>query len=132
MPVRDHRRRQVPAGSFAQGVISEVKRGRHSELQIQLTTLMLPSGEVLQVTSKASSPESVPTRASDSAFGVFPLLGLSAAGAIAGGEIGARAGLGAGAAMMLVSAIAGHRRDMELRQGAAVDVVFEAPSVLAH
>lgn len=132
VPVSAEGRIVVPAGSFAQGVISEVKRGKHSELRIQLMTLMLPGGEVLQVTSKASSAESVPTRTSDSAFGVFPLLGLTAAGAIAGGQIGARAGLGAGAAMMLVSAIAGHRRDVELRQGAAVDVVFEAPSVLAH
>jgi len=32
--------------------------------------------------------------------------------------------------VILASAIAGHRQDVELRQGAAVDVVFEGPAVL--
>ena len=35
-----------------------------------------------------------------------------------------------GAAVVLISAIAGHRHDVELRQGAAVDVVFDGPAVL--
>src|SRR5690349_5965160 len=45
----------VPVGSYAQGVISEVKRGKRGELQIQLVTLMLPSGEVLNVSPKTLS-----------------------------------------------------------------------------
>ena len=132
VPVSAEGRIVVPAGSFAQGVISEVKRGKHSELRIQLMTLMLPGGEVLQVAPKTSSAETIAGRTSN-AIPVYPgagPLGLAVAGAIAGGQIGARAGLGVGAAMVLISALAGHRQDVELRQGSAVDVVFDQPTVI--
>jgi hypothetical protein len=119
----------IPIGSYAQGVIAEVQHGRHgkAELQIQLMTLMLPNGEVLNVSPKMSSAEldSRPAarRESGRYSGATPLA-LAVAGAIAGGPIGARVGLGVGAAALLISAIAGHRQEVELRQGAAVDVVF--------
>ena len=134
VPVSAGGRIVVPIGSYAQGVISEVKRGKRAELQIQLTTLMLPSGEVFTVSPKTSSVDADAIRpATRPGFGTYTgagPLGLTVAGAIAGGQIGARAGLGVGAAVILISAIAGHRHDVELRQGAAVDVVFERPAVL--
>jgi len=135
VPISAGGRIVVPIGTYAQGVISEVQRGRHSQLQIQLVTLMLPNGEVFHVSPKTSSAESAPNLAAASrpGLGGFPgmgPLGLAAAGAIAGGQIGARAGLGVGAAVVIISAIAGHRQDVELRQGAAVDVVFEQPTVI--
>ena len=134
VPISDGGRIVVPIGSYAQGVVSEVQRGRHPGLRIQLVELMLPTGEVLRVAPKTSSEETITPRTSN-ALPVYPgagPLGLAVAGAIAGGQIGARAGLGVGAAVVLISAIAGHRHDTELRQGAAVDVVFEGPAVLAY
>jgi hypothetical protein len=82
-----------------------------------------------------SSAESVVAQPTPSrtGLGAYPgtgLLGLTAAGAIAGGQIGARAGLGVGAAVIVISALAGHRQDVELRQGSAVDVVFDRAAVL--
>ena len=123
----------VPIGSYAQGVISEVKRGKQAEVQIQLVTVMLSSGKVFHVSPKTSSAESAMSRPATREFGRYPgagPVGLAVAGAIAGGQIGARAGLAAGAAIILISAIAGHRHDVELRQGAAVDVVFDTTAVL--
>jgi hypothetical protein len=129
VPISAGGRIVVPIGSYAQGVISEVKRGKRAELQIQLMTLMLPSGEVFTVSPKTSSVNADAIRpATRPGLGTYPgagPLGLAVAGAIAGGQIGARAGLGVGAAVVLISAIAGHRHDVELRQGAAVDVVFD-------
>jgi len=126
----------IPIGSYAQGVVSEVNHGKQAGIQVQLMTLMLPSGEVLSVAPKTSSVESDQDRrgATERPFGTYhpgaTPLGLAVAGAIAGGQIGARIGLGAGAAVILISAIAGHHRDVELRQGAAVDVVFDHPAVI--
>jgi hypothetical protein len=93
---------------------------------------MLPSGEILSVAPKTLSTESAPRRSSHE-FGAYPgagPLGLTVAGAIAGGQIGARAGLAAGAAVILISALAGRRHEVDLRQGSAVDVVFDQPTVI--
>lgn len=134
VPISAGGRIVVPVGSYAQGVVSGIKRGRRPQLQIQLVTLMLPGGEVLNVSSKASSGELAPGQpASRQGLGGYAgtgPLGLAVAGAIAGGQVGARAGLGAGAAVVLISALIGQRHDVELRQGAAVDVVFDQATVL--
>lgn len=126
----------IPIGSYAQGVVSEVKHGRQAAIQLQLMTLMLPSGEVLSVAPKTSSVDLDQDRrgAAERPFGTYhpgaTPLGLALAGAVAGGQIGARIGLGAGAAVILISAITGHRHDVELRQGSAVDVVFDQSTVI--
>jgi hypothetical protein len=129
VPISAGGRIVVPIGSYAQGTVSQVKRGKRAGLQLQLMTLMLPSGEVLTVSPKTSSVEADAIRAAGKpGFGAYAgtgPLGLALGGAIAGGETGARVGLGVGVAVVLVSAIAGHRHDVELRQGAAVDVVFD-------
>jgi hypothetical protein len=97
---------------------------------------MLPNGEVFRVSPKTSSLDLEETRPGETRreFGThFPgatPLTLAAAGAIAGGQIGARAGLAAGVAVVLISAIAAHRHEVELRQGTAVDVVFDKLTVL--
>jgi hypothetical protein len=133
VPVSAGGRIVIPIGSYAQGVISEVKRGKHAEVRIQLVTLMLPNGEVFHVSPRTSSAESATSRQARREFGTYPgagPVGLTVAGAIAGGQIGARAGLAAGVAVVLISAFAGHKQDVELRQGAAVDVVFEGSTAL--
>ena len=136
VPISAGGRIVVPIGSYAQGVVSEVKHGKQAGIQLQLMTLMLPNGEVLSVAPKTSSVESDQDRqgAAERPFGNYhpgaTPLGLAVAGAVAGGQIGARIGLGVGAAVILISAIAGHRHDVELRQGAAVDVVFDHPAVI--
>lgn len=134
VPISAGGRIVVPIGSYAQGTVSQVKRGRRAGLQIQLMTLMLPSGEVLTVSPKTSSVDADEIRpAARPGFGPYAgtgPLGLALGGAVAGGEIGARAGLGVGVAVVVISAIAGHRHDVELRQGAAVDVVFDRAAVI--
>ena len=125
----------IPIDSYAQGEITDIKHGRRgrAELQIQLITLMLASGEVFKVSPKTSSVELENRPSARPEFGrhsgITPLA-LTVAGAIAGGQTGARIGLAGGAAAVLISAIAGHRQDVDLRQGAAVDVVFDTPAVL--
>jgi hypothetical protein len=124
----------IPIGSYAQGEITDIKHGRRgrAELQIQLMTLMLPNGEIFKVSPKTSSVEleSRPARPEFGRHSGVAPLALTVAGAIAGGQTGARVGLAVGAAAVVISAIAGHRQDVDLRQGAAVDVVFDRPAVL--
>ena len=125
----------IPIGSYAQGEITDIKHGRRgrAELQIQLVTLMLASGEVFKVSPKTSSVELETRPVARPEFGRYSgttPLALTVAGAIAGGQTGARVGLAVGAAAVVISAIAGHRQDVDLRQGAAVDVVFDTPAVL--
>jgi hypothetical protein len=66
-------------------------------------------------------------------FGIHPggsLLGITLAGAIAGGQNGARIGLGVGVAAAAISAILARGKEVELRQGMALDVVFDRPATI--
>jgi hypothetical protein len=128
----------VPIGSYAQGVVTQVKRsGRgHGQagLQIQLVTLMLPSGEVLNISTRTSGLEpeegtpGAPRRAGARPGGA--MLGATLAGAVFGGLTGARIGMGVGIAAMVIPALVARGREVELRQGTAVDVVFDQPATI--
>ncbi len=142
IPIPAGGRIAVPVGSYAEGVITGVKRGR---LQIQLVSLLLPSGDVLTISSRStiapdrSSISSRRERTDDdgarlgAALGVAGLFGGALIGnAIDGGdgsEIGALAGVGAGIASGIILAIVHHRNGngAELKKGTALDVVFDAP-----
>jgi hypothetical protein len=127
----------VPVVSYAQGTVIQAQRGRRAhkqgELQIQLVTLLLPSGEVLTASSKTSSVEGEDgaTSAHPRGAGPFPhsvlgpVFGPALAGAVAGGETGARIGLGAGAAAMVISAILARGNEVELHPGTTIEVVFD-------
>jgi hypothetical protein len=125
----------VPVGSYAQGVITDVKRGK---LGIQLVTLTLPSGEVFNISPTTSSIEPENSVVAAQRRGAAKLrvsrgggvLALTLTGGIVGGLEGARVGLAAGAAAVLIPAIVGSRKDLELREGTAVDVVFDRTAVL--
>ena len=132
----------VPAGSYAQGTVIQTQRSRRAhkqgELQIQLVTLLLPSGEVLSASSRTSSIEGedgaplAHTHGADpfphSALG--PVFGPALAGAIVGGETGARVALGVGAAAIVISAILARGNEVELHTGATIEVVFDGPITL--
>jgi len=131
----------IPVGTYAEGVITAVRGGR---FQVQLVSLLLPSGDVLTISSRStiepdrSSISSRRDRTDDdarlgAALAVGGLFGGALIGAgIDGGdgsEIGALAGLGAGIATGVILAIVHHRHGngAELKKGTALDVVFEAP-----
>ena len=138
----------IPVGSYAQGVITDVQRSRRNrgqaELGIQLTTLILTNGKVFQISPKTSSiepdPAAGPAQRSRAArfsppgtFGIHPggsLLGVALAGAIAGGQTGARIGLGVGVAAAVISEVIARGKEVELRQGMALDVVFDRPATI--
>jgi type IV secretion system protein VirB10 len=131
----------IPVGSYAQGVVTQAKRsGRvhgKAELQIQLVTLLLPSGEVLRLSPRSASlaPEGHAPRR----YVASPLYGILAGGGVVAGALiganlggseealgkGALIGLGAGIAIPIIVAVLHRGSEVELRQGSPVDVVFD-------
>ena len=113
--------------------VQRAKRGHvRGELEFRLVRLVLPSGEVFEASSKVASVASDESqgayRRSAAPFPRVPfagVFGLALAGAIAGGQTGARAGLVAGGAVAVITAIAARGSDVELRQGTMVDVVLD-------
>ncbi|MEI9813039.1 MAG: hypothetical protein WDO18_10385 [Acidobacteriota bacterium] len=142
----------VPTGSYVQGVVAEVaKPGRvkgRAQMAIRLEVLTMPGGQqykfeprVASVDGDASSQQVKDregtiqqggTRGRDAAqIAIFAGQG-AALGAIisrvssSGGALrGAGIGGGAGAAVGLASVLLTRGRDVELHQGAGLDVVFD-------
>ena len=141
----------LPVGSYVQGVVSNAKRsGRvkgRAELAIRLETITLPSGSVYKfspalatvdsgageqkVVGKENSVQEGSTHGQDAArIAIFAGSG-GALGAIADqGARGAGIGAGAGAAVGLATVLLTRGREVELRQGTALDVVFDRPVAL--
>jgi hypothetical protein len=136
----------VPQGSYAQGVVTRSRRsGRVSgkaELAIRLENLTLPGGKVIAVSPHLGSVDSEGTeqkvdpgendikqggsRGSDAAR----VATLGGSGAAIGGLAdrswkGAGIGAGAGSAVGLASVLLTRGREVELRRGSTVDVVFD-------
>jgi len=136
----------VPSGSYVQGVVVQAKRsGRVSgraEIAIRLDTLTLPSGKVVKfsphlssvdpgetgqkVTGKENAIEQAPSRGQDA--GRIAI--LAGSGAALGGLTdrswkGAGIGAGAGGAVGLATVLMTRGKEVELRQGASLDVVFD-------
>jgi len=147
-PVSTGGRIVVPTGSYVQGVVAQSKRsGRVSgraELAVRLETLTLPSGKVLKFSPKLSSVERGGTeqklntsentirQGSDAGRDATRVAILAGTGASIGGIAdnswsGAGIGAGIGGAVGVASALLTRGREVELRQGSTMDVVFSRP-----
>jgi hypothetical protein len=138
----------VPAGSYVQGVVSEAKRsGRvkgRAQLAIRLETLTLGSGKVYKFAPHVSSVDSGETgqkvAGSENTIEQAPGHGqdveriaiLAGSGAGIGGITdrswkGAGIGAGVGSAVGLATVLLSRGKEVELRQGSTLDVVFDRP-----
>lgn len=135
----------VPVGSYVQGVVTQSQRsGRvkgRAELSIRIESLTLPSGKVVKIAPHLKSVDSDGTEQKvDKEGGVQQggTKGTDAAkiattggmGAAIGGIAdrswkGAGIGAGAGGAVGLATVLLSRGREVELRQGATVDVTFD-------
>jgi len=141
----------VPVDSYVQGVVSRsIRSGRvkgRAELGVRIETLTLPSGKVVKVSPHLASVDSDGTdqRVDSKEGGVQQGSGkgtdavrvakTAGAGAAIGGIAdrswtGAGIGAGAGSAVGLASVLLTRGREVELRQGSTIDVVFERPVVV--
>jgi len=136
----------VPSGSYVQGVVVQAKRsGRVSgraELAIRLETLTLTSGQVVKfsphlssvdagetgqkVTGKENAIEQAPSRGQDAARIAI----LAGSGAALGGLAdrswkGAGIGAGVGSAVGLATVLMTRGKEVDLKQGSTLDVVFD-------
>jgi len=137
----------VPVGSYVQGVVTQSTRsGRvkgRAELSIRIESLTLPSGKVVKIAPHLQSVDSEATEQKVDKEGAVQQggsKGTDAAriattggmGAAIGGMAdrswkGAGIGAGAGGAVGLATVLLTRGREVELRQGASVDVTFERP-----
>lgn len=136
----------VPEGSYVQGVVTRsLRSGRvkgKAELAIRIETLTLASGKVIKLTPHLSSVDSGGTEqkvdpnendikqgASHGADAVR-VAELSGTGAAIGGMAtrtwtGAGIGAGAGAGVGLATVLLTRGREVDLRQGSTIDVIFD-------
>ncbi|HEY6390246.1 MAG TPA: hypothetical protein VIX89_03140 [Bryobacteraceae bacterium] len=153
-PISADGRIVVPVGSYVQGVISHTKRsGRVSgraELGIRLETLTLGSGKIFKFAphlnsvdagetgQKVTGKENTIEQASSKGQDVARILILAGAGAALGATLdrglltdgggkGAGIGAGVGAAVGLATVLLTRGKEVEIRQGATLDVVFDRP-----
>ena len=136
----------IPAESYVQGVVTRsVRSGRvkgSAELAIRIETLTLLSGKTVKLTPTLASVDSGDTdqkvtgkegevkQGTSHGADAVKITGTSGVGAAIGGlgdrswrgaGIGAGAGAGAGLANVLLT----RGREVELRQGSTIDVVFQ-------
>ena len=134
----------VPIDSYVQGVVtSSIRSGRvkgRAELAIRIESLTLPDGKVIKVAPHlASVDDEGSTQHVDKEGGVQQGSGKAAdagriaetagAGAAIGGITdrswrGAGIGAGAGGAVGLATVLLTRGKEVELRQGTTVDVIF--------
>jgi hypothetical protein len=148
MPIVEGGAILVPEGSYVQGVVTHCKRSGRvkgvAELGIRIETLTMPSGKVIRM---APSLTSVDAEGSDQRVvgkegqvqqgtshgaDAVRIAGTSAAGAAIGGMAdqswkGAGIGGGAGSAAGLATVLLTRGREVELRQGSTLDVIFDRP-----
>jgi hypothetical protein len=138
----------VPPGSYVQGVVTASKRsGRvkgRAELAIRLESLTLASGKVYQfaphlsaVDSNASGQkvvgnENAVEQAAGKAQDAGRIATYAGSGAAIGGLAtetvrGAGIGAGVGSAVGLATVLLTRGREVNLRQGSTLDVVFDRP-----
>jgi hypothetical protein len=136
----------VPVGSYVQAVVSHSKRsGRVSgkaELAFRIETLTLPAGKVIKVSPHLASVDSEGTgqkvdgkenqvkQASTHGEDAKVIAETSGAGAALGGLAdrswkGAGIGAGAGGAVGLATVLLTRGKEVDLRQGSTVDVIFD-------
>jgi hypothetical protein len=141
----------VPVGSYVQGVVSQSKRsGRvkgRAQLGIRLESLTLESGKVYKFSphlssvdsedsgQKVTGKESTVQAGSDVGKDAERIAIMAGSGAAIGGLTdrswkGAGIGSGAGAAVGLATVLLSRGKEVELRHGATLDVVFDRPVAL--
>ncbi len=141
----------VPAGSYVQGVVSMSKQsGRvkgRAQLAIRLETLTLASGKVYKFSPHLSSVDSGESgqkvEGAENTVEQAPGHGqdaeriaiLAGSGAAIGGLAerswkGAGIGSGVGSAVGLATVLLTRGKEVELRQGSTLDVVFDRPVAL--
>jgi type IV secretion system protein VirB10 len=141
----------LPVGSYVQGVVTNAKRsGRvkgRAELAIRLETITLPTGSVYKfspklasvdsgageqkVVGKENSVQEGSTHGQDAArIAILAGSGAALGGIIDQGVRGAGIGAGAGAAVGLATVLLTRGREVELRQGTSIDVIFDRPVAL--
>lgn len=147
-PIAADGRILVPVGSYVQGTVSQSKRsgkvsGR-AELAIHLDTLMLASGKTMKFSPHLASADSngsgQKVEGNEGAVKQAPGHGQDAgriaiwagSGAAIGGLTdrswsGAGIGGAAGGAVGLASVLLTRGREVELRTGSTLDVVFDRP-----
>jgi hypothetical protein len=138
----------VPVGSYVQGVVSKsVRSGRVSgkaELGIRIDTLTLLDGRVVRIAPRVSSADSgetsqkVDAKESEIKQGsghdedARTIAALAGVGAATGGMAdrsftGAGIGAGAGGAVGIAVVLLTRGKEVELRQGSTLDIVFDRP-----
>jgi hypothetical protein len=141
----------VPVNSYVTGVVSRVKRsGRlagRAEMAIRLDSLTLPGGQTFRFSPrvdevddngtgqkagpKESTVEQAPEHGRDAArIAILAGTGASIGGLSDGGWTGAGIGAGVGSAVGLATVMLTRGREVELRRGSSVDVVFDRPVAL--
>jgi hypothetical protein len=138
----------VPRGSYVQGVITHAKRsgkvaGR-AELGIRLETLTLPGGKAMQIAPRLSAVDSedtgqkvdkdegvikqAPDRGKDAArIAIWAGSGAAIGGIADRSWTGAGIGAGAGGAVGVATMLLTRGKEVQLRQGSTLDVVFDRP-----
>jgi hypothetical protein len=138
----------VPAESYAQGVVSHAKRsGRvsgHAELGIRIETFAFANGKALKVSPRLASVDSAGTtqkveskeneikQGGSTGTDAAHVATIAGSGAAIGGIAdqswkGAGLGAGIGAGVGLATVLFTRGKEVELRQGATIDVVFDRP-----
>jgi hypothetical protein len=151
MPLVADGRVVAPAGSYVQGVVSHARRsGRISgraELSIRLETMTLPGGRSFRFAPRLAAVDSeesgqkvdrsegvirqAPERGRDAArIAILAGSGASIGGIADRSWRGAGIGAGAGGAVGLASVLLSRGREVDLRRGSTLDVVFERPVTL--
>ncbi len=147
-PISDGHGILVPVGSYVQGTVLISRRsgtvsGR-AQLAIRLETLTLPSGKVLKFsphlssidddesTQKVMNEEGLVQQGSTIGKDVERIAILAGSGAAIGGMTdrswsGAGIGSAAGGAVGLATTLLTRGKEVELRQGSSLDVVFDRP-----
>jgi type IV secretion system protein VirB10 len=141
----------VPVGSYVQGVVSQSKRsGRvkgRAQLGIRLESLTLDNGKVYKFSphlssvdsedsgQKVTGKESTVQAGSNVGKDAERIAIMAGSGAAIGGLTdrswkGAGIGSGAGAAVGLATVLLSRGKEVELRHGATLDVVFDRPVAL--
>jgi hypothetical protein len=147
-PIAAEGRILVPVGSYVQGTVSETKRSGKvagkAELAIHLDTLLLASGKSLKFAPRLASVDSNESGQKvvgnegavkqDSSHGqdAGRIAILAGSGAAIGGladRSWSSAGIGgaAGSAVGLATVLLTRGREVELRTGSTLDVVFDHP-----
>jgi len=136
----------VPVDSYVTGVVTHAKRSGRvtgtAELSIRIDTLTLPSGHVVKVTPTLSSVDSEGTdqkvvgrenevkQGASKGTDAERIATTGGAGAAIGGIAdrswkGAGIGAGIGGGVGLATVLLTRGREVELKQGTTIDVVFD-------